>query len=123
MSNATFTAVLGASPNPERYSNKAIHMLLEHHHQVIPVHPIHKSIDGIPSVAKLADIDVPVDTVTMYMNAKTSAPLAEELIALNPRRVIFNPGAESPDLQAKLKAAGIEVEEACTLVLLQSGQY
>lgn len=71
----------------------------------------------------LASIDVPVDTVTLYVNPAISAPLEADLIALRPRRVIFNPGTESDALMEALKKRGIEVEEACTLVMLATGQY
>ena len=117
------TIVLGASNKPERYAYKAQQMLRSHGHQVIPVHPVHREIEGVPVVHRLADIHEPIDTVTVYLNSETSLPLSDELIRIKPRRVIFNPGAESPKLQEQLEGAGISVENACTLVLLQTGQY
>lgn len=115
--------VLGASPKVERYSNKAVRLLLEHGHTVLPVHPAVDVIEGLPVYTHLQDIEKPVDTVSMYLSPQLSAPLADELVEMNPQRVIFNPGTESPELQDKLCKAGIEVEEACTLVLLHSGQF
>lgn len=115
--------VLGASPKPERYSNKAVRLLLQHGHRVLPVHPAVDEIEGLPVFKKLPAIGEPVDTVTLYLSAKLSAPLTNDLIALKPARVIFNPGTENPDLQASLEQAGIATEEACTLVLLHSGQF
>ncbi|MCF7816480.1 MAG: CoA-binding protein [Kiritimatiellales bacterium] len=116
-------AVLGASPKPERYSNKAIKLLLEHGHEVIPVHPAIPEIEGLPVVASLADIDKHVDTLTVYVSAALSTPLADAIIALNPARVIFNPGTENPSLKSALNDQGIPSEEACTLVLLNTGQF
>jgi predicted CoA-binding protein len=98
-------------------------LLREHGHEVVPVHPKLPSIAGVPVVADLSQISGPVDTVTMYVGAAISSGLADKLIALKPRRVIFNPGAENPELAAKLEASGVMVEEACTLVLLRTGQY
>lgn len=115
--------VLGASAKPERYSNRALHLLLEKGFVVLPVHPALDEIEGLPVFKKLPDLGTPVDTVTVYLSPKLSAPLAEDLLAVKPRRVIFNPGTESPELQKKLRAAGLEVEEACTLVLLNTGQF
>ena len=115
--------VLGASAKPERYSNRALRLLLEHGHEVIPVHPALADIEGLPVVARLESIDTPVDTVTLYVSAQISSPLAEALIQLKPKRVIFNPGTENPSLRAKLVAVGILCEEACTLVLLNTGQF
>lgn len=117
------TVIIGASDKPDRYSHKAQVLLREHDHEVVPVHPKLGSIAGVPVVADLSQISGPVDTVTMYVGAAISSGLADKLIALKPRRVIFNPGAENPALATQLEAAGVVVEEACTLVLLRLGQY
>ncbi len=115
--------VLGASDKGDRYSNKAQKLLTRHGHRVIPVHPKLAQIDGVPVVASLRDIHERVDTVTMYVGPERSAAFTADLIALKPRRVIFNPGSESSVLQSQLSAHGIITEEACTLVLLNTGQY
>ena len=115
--------VLGASPKPERYSNKAVVALLQHGHEVIPVHPAVREIEGLEVLPELGEIAEPVDTVTVYLGPARSSALSEGLLALNPRRVILNPGAENPELASALEASGIEVEEACTLELLASGQF
>lgn len=115
-------AVVGASPNPERYSNQAIRLLKSHGHNVIPVNPAQQEIEGLPVAAKLEDLKG-VDTVTMYVGPKHSGAFLPGLLALKPRRVIFNPGAENEELEKALNDAGIEVEEACTLVLLRTGQF
>lgn len=116
-------AVLGASPKPERYSNRAIHMLREYGHTVIPVNPIQREIAGLPVAASLQAITQAVDTVTVYVSPAHLEPLLEGLLALKPKRVIFNPGAEHPRIAAQLENAGIATEEACTLVLLRSRQF
>ena len=115
--------VLGASPKPERYSNQAVRLLLKHGHQVIPVHPAVERIEGLKVAASLAEAVGPIDTVTMYVGPGRSDAMADELIASAPRRVIFNPGSENPGLANRLTDAGIGVEEACTLVLLNTGQF
>jgi predicted CoA-binding protein len=122
-SNPKRTVIVGASDKPDRYSNMAQLLLREHDHEVVPVHPKLASIAGVPVVADLSQISGPVDTVTMYVGAAISSGLADKLIALKPRRVIFNPGAENPALATQLETAGVVVEEACTLVLLRVGQY
>lgn len=115
--------ILGASDNPERYSHRALLLLKQHGHEVVPVHPKLVVIEETPVVADLSAIKGPVDTVTMYVGAAISTGLKDKLIALNPNRVIFNPGAENGTLAASLAEAGISCEEACTLVLLQTGQF
>ena len=116
-------AILGASDRPDRYAYKAFQQLRAHGHRVSPVHPRLKEIDGVAVVATLQDIDSPVDTVTLYVNPSILEPLIPGLVATAPRRVLFNPGTESGRAARALKAAGIEVEEACTLVLLSTGAF
>ena len=115
--------ILGASDKPERYSHRALLLLRQHGHEVVPVHPRLKEIEGVPVAADLSLITGAVDTVTMYVGAAISSGLQAKLIALNPRRVIFNPGAENGTLAAVLAEAGITCEEACTLVLVNTGQF
>lgn len=115
--------VLGASPKPERYSNKAVRMLLEAGHKVIPVHPAMDTIEGLPTVKSLEEINEQVDTLTVYVSEKISTDLAGRILALNPQRVVFNPGTENPSLQKKLEDNHIKTELACSLVLLRTGQF
>lgn len=115
--------IVGASNNPERYSHRTLLLLRKHGHEVVPVHPKLTEIESVPVIADLRLITGPVDTVTMYVGPAISSGLTEKLVALNPRRVIFNPGAENAVLEAALQQAGIACEEACTLVLLNTGQF
>ncbi len=116
-------AVLGASDKPNRYSNQAVALLKTHGHNVFPVHPRHASIHGLTVYPRLADVPEPVDTVTLYLAADKSSRLENDLLALKPRRVIFNPGAENPALAAALEQNGIQTLEACTLVMLHTNQF
>lgn len=116
-------AILGASDKPDRYSNKAQRLLVQHGHTVVPVHPALKQIEGVDVVPSLDAIQEPVDTLTMYVGPAISTGVADKIVALKPGRVIFNPGTENPELQTKLDGSGIPWEEACTLVLLNTGQY
>lgn len=116
--------VLGASNDPTRYSHLAMVNLREKGFKRLPVHPREKVVDGEKVYASLKElIGQSIDTVTMYVGPALSTNLAEDLLKLKPRRVIFNPGSENPELQKQLAAAQIEVIEACTLVMLRTGQF
>jgi hypothetical protein len=119
----TSVAVLGASPNEERFSFKAVRLLKENGFNPIPVHPKGHSVDGVVGLKSLTEIDKPVDTLTMYVNAKISDGEYDNIINLNPRRVIFNPGAENSNLAEKLNKSGIEIVVACTLIMLNTEEY
>ena len=116
-------AVLGASTNEERYSFKAVQMLEEHGFSPVPVHPAGHVVNSIRAVKTLDDIEEKVDTLTMYVGEKISSKQLNDILKLKPRRVIFNPGAENKQLAEKLKEHGIEVVEACTLVMLRTEQF
>ena len=116
-------AVLGASPKEERYSFKAVRMLKEYNFNPIPVHPAGHVVDGITAAKQIGDIKEEIDTLTVYVNAKISGGQFDAISTLKPRRVVFNPGAENPELAGKLSDAGIEVIEACTLVMLRTQQF
>jgi hypothetical protein len=115
--------VLGASPKRERYSHQAMVLLQKYGHRVIPVNPGHDQIDGLTVARSLDSINEAVDTVTVYIAPAHLDSQLKSLLALNPKRVIFNPGAEHPQASAALAAQGVAVEDACTLVLLRTGQY
>lgn len=116
-------AILGASKKVERYAYKAFKMLQEHGHQVVLVAPAVGEVEGIKVIEQLAEVDQPIDTLTMYVSSHISDNLEKDILKLKPARVIFNPGSENPKLEKNLKAAGIEVLEACTLVLLKTNQF
>ena len=120
---AQTVAVLGASNNPERYANMAVRRLREAGHHVIPVNPALDTIEGLPVAQSLGDIADPIDTLTLYIGPQRSAPMIDDILRLAPKRVIFNPGTESQDLAAALDRANIPHLKACTLVMLQTGQF
>jgi predicted CoA-binding protein len=115
--------VLGASNKPGRYSYRALKELVNHGHEAVPVHPVLKEIEGIKVVNRLADIKGRVDTVTLYVGPERSAGMAAAIAALKPRRIIANPGAESEEIKKEAEKKNIEYVEACTLVMLASGQF
>lgn len=116
-------AVLGASAKPDRYSNKAIKMLVDAGHHVLPINTAGGEIEGLPVFSTLADVDTQIHTVSVYVGPANIKALIPGIIASRPQRVIANPGAESIFLKAATQAANIQYLEACTLVLLSTGQF
>ncbi|KAA3613722.1 MAG: CoA-binding protein [Calditrichaeota bacterium] len=116
-------AVLGASTKRDRYSNQAVRLLREYGHEVIPVNPREKVIEDIPVVENISKLEGAIDSLTIYLNPQLSSKMADQIVALNPGRVILNPGAESPELEKVLDAKGIEYLHACTLVMLRTDQF
>ncbi len=115
--------VLGASNKPSRYSFKAIKSLLSHGHRVIPVHPVIDQIEDLPVIAQLSQIEELVDTLTLYIAPGIGETMIADIIALAPRRIIFNPGTESVTMKRHFMEQGIEIVEDCTLVMLDRGCF
>lgn len=120
--NKKKTLVLGASSNPARYSYLAINNLRAKGHEVVAIGKRIGKVNDVPIATEAKPI-FGLDTVTLYLNANNQKPYYDYIIAQNPRRIIFNPGAENEELAALAKSKGIILQEACTLVLLSTGQY
>jgi hypothetical protein len=116
------TLVLGASTNPGRYSNMAIRRLVDQNIETTAFGIRGGTVSEVQIKDNFADFQN-IDTVTLYINPKHQKEYYQKILDLNPRRVIFNPGTENPEFFEVLENAGIEVEVACTLVLLATGQY
>ena len=116
------TLVIGASENPERYSNKAIRALVSHQHEVVAIGLREGEVSGVSFNSEKKAFEK-IDTVTMYIGPQNQPDYYTYILNLKPHRVIFNPGTENPEFISQLKAAGIYSEIACTLVLLATGQY
>jgi len=116
-------AIIGASNKEDRYSCKAVKLLKEKGHEVYPVHQRIKDIEGIPVYSSIGSIEDDIDTVTMYVASDVSDKIGDEIVSKEPRRIIFNPGAENPTLEQKAKDKGIATQNACTLVMLNTGQF
>jgi len=116
------TVVLGASDNPERYSNLAIKKLRAHGHPVIAIGKRKTAVEDVP-VQQEAPSAAGVDTITLYLNPNNQKAYYDYILSLHPKRIIFNPGAENEELKKLAKEKKIDVMEACTLVLLTTGQF
>jgi uncharacterized protein len=116
------TLVIGASENPERYSNKAINMLAKYHHPIVAIGSRKGVVNNIEIVTEKNNIEN-IDTVTLYLNENRQKDYMSYILLLYPKRIIFNPGAENEEFKKVAEAQGIHCMEACTLVLLSTGQY
>jgi predicted CoA-binding protein len=116
------TVVLGASPNPMRYSYLAVNRLRANQHPVVAIGK---------RVGPVSDISIQTDhphfdgvhTITLYLNANNQKQYYDYIMSLHPKRIIFNPGAENEELAKMASKEGIQAIEACTLVMLSTGQY
>jgi len=116
------TLVFGASRKPERYSNIAIKKLTAFGHEVVAVGGREAEVHGVQILTGHPHFD-DIHTITMYMGADRQTDHYGYFFSLNPKRIIFNPGAENPELFQMAEDKGIIAENACTLVMLSTGEY
>lgn len=116
------TLVLGASTKPERVSNQSIHRLIRDGYDVVAVGNREGEVAGIP-IHKGATPFQNVDTITLYLNAQRQREYYDYIVSLHPRRIIFNPGTENPELAKLARENDIQTEVGCTLVMLSLGDY
>jgi len=116
------TLVIGASDNPARYSNMAIRSLRHHGYEVVAIGRKKTQVGDVP-VEKETQRRDDIDTITLYLNPTHQEEYYDYFLSLNPRRIIFNPGTENDELERLASEQGIQCDEACTLVLLSTGQY
>ena len=116
------TLVLGATPDSSRYAFLASNKLVRYGHPIINVGLKKGEVAGIP-IEKPEVIHKDVDTITLYVGSRNQAPLYDYILKTHPKRIIFNPGTENPELENLAESKGIETLYGCTLVMLSIGDY
>ncbi len=116
------TLVLGASPNTERYSNRAVKLLRHFQHTVVAIGGRPNKIDDVEIIKGTPALD-DIDTVTLYLGIERQVAYYEYIISLKPKRLIFNPGTENHKLKKMAQSHNIETIEKCTLIMLNRGDY
>lgn len=116
------TLILGASTNPARYAYLVANKLVRKGHPIVNVGRKVGKVAGV-EIQLPETIYTDIDTITVYVGPQNQAPYYDYILNTKPKRLIFNPGAENPELAELARNKGIEVVEACTLVMLNTGQY
>lgn len=116
------TLILGASENPGRYSYLALNRLLDHGHEVVAIGKSKGAVRDVTIGTEQIELN-DIDTITLYLNPDNQKKYYDYILATKPKRIIFNPGTENIELESLAEGAGIKTMEACTLVMLSTGQY
>lgn len=117
------TLVMGANENPEKYVYRCATGLISRGYPVVLFGLKEGTIMGEKIITTLPDQIDDLQTVTLYMNPRNQQPYYAKILALKPKRVLFNPGTENPEFEQMLEEAGIEASEVCNLVMLSTGTF
>lgn len=122
MNNPKKTLIIGATTNPNRYAYAAAHRLTQRGHKIALIGLREGEVAGVPISTQKENYE-DIDTVTLYVGPRHQPEYYDYVVSLRPRRVIFNPGTENGEFESRLAKEGIEPVEACTLVMLATGEY
>ncbi|UEG53757.1 CoA-binding protein [Mucilaginibacter daejeonensis] len=122
LTNEKKTLILGATPDPSRYAYLAANRLVRTGHPIVNVGIKKGEVAGV-AIEKAETVHDDIDTITLYVGPQNQPPLYDYILATNPKRIIFNPGTENPELRRMARERGIETLSACTLVMLSTGEY
>ncbi|MDT3404007.1 CoA-binding protein [Mucilaginibacter terrae] len=122
LTNQKKTLILGATPDASRYAYLAANRLVRTGHPIINVGIKKGEVAGV-AIEKPEAIHSDIDTITLYVGPQNQPQLYDYILATNPKRIIFNPGTENPELRSLARERGIETLAACTLVMLSTGDY
>jgi predicted CoA-binding protein len=117
------TLVLGANDNPEKYAYRCAVGLIQRGYPVILHGHKEGEVMGEKIVTTFPDHIDNLETVTLYLGPARQKDLYAKILALKPKRVLFNPGTENPEFEKMLKEAGIDAQEVCSLVMLSTGEF
>jgi predicted CoA-binding protein len=109
-------AIIGASNHRRKFGNKAVRAYQHKGWDVYPVHPHESSIEGLTAYKTIADVPRPIDRVSLYLPAQVTLTIIDDIAAVEPEDVFFNPGADSPEVIAKARVLGMNVIQACVIV-------
>lgn len=109
-------AVVGASADRSKFSNKAIRAYLQQGWDVYPVNPKGGEIEGLRVFASLRDVTNRLDRVSIYLPPAVGIGLLPDVAAAAPAEFWVNPGAESDELLAEARRLGLDPIVACSIV-------
>ncbi len=116
MSDKKTVAIIGASADRNKYSNKSVRAHLKQGWEVYPVNPKGGEIEGLKAYTSLAEIPVPLDRVTIYLPPQIGVKSLADIAAVKPGEFIVNPGAESDELIEEGRRLGLDPIVACSIV-------
>jgi uncharacterized protein len=109
-------AIIGASADRNKFSNKSIHAHLAAGYEVFPVHPKEETIEGLKVYRSMLDIPVALDRVSLYLPPAIGLKVLDDIAKKGCRELWINPGAESPELMARAEGLKLNTIYACSYV-------
>ena len=108
-------AIIGASKDKSKFSNKAVRAYKKHHHVVFPVNPNVREIEGLRCYPSLFEVPLDLDAVSLYVPPEIGVKVVDDILKKGIKKVYLNPGAESKEIKDRLKNNKIQVILKCSI--------
>ena len=109
-------AIIGASSDRKKFGNKAVRAYDKLGWTVYPINPRQTQIEGLKAYRSIRDVPQPLTRVSVYVPPAIGFTLLDDIAAVKPEVVFFNPGSESPELIEKASALGLNAVVACSII-------
>ena len=112
--NQTF-AVIGVSPDPEKYSYRIFKRLLENGYQTYGISPRYENIDGIPIYPDLSSVPAKIEVAVFVVNPKIGATYVTQCQEAGVQYLWMRPGTYDDALIDTLSQSQIPYVLDCML--------
>jgi hypothetical protein len=109
-------AIVGASADRSKFSNKAVRAYRDQGWHVYPVNPKGGLIEGLTVYRSIEEIPVKLDRVSLYLPPAVGITMLPSIAAAKPAEFFVNPGAESDELVAEARRLGLDPIQACSIM-------
>src|SRR5580698_9937743 len=107
-------AIVGASADQAKFSNKAIHAHLRAGYDVYPVNPKEETIEGLKCYKSVTEVPVALNRISLYLPPAVGVKVLDDIAKKGCEEFWVNPGADSPELIEKALALGLNAIVACS---------
>ena len=110
-------AILGASADRAKFSNKSLRAHAAAGYEVYPVNPRGGQIEGRAVHASLSDVPVRrLDRISVYLPPAVLLGVLSEIAQVGCDELWLNPGTVSPEVIERAMGLGLAPIEGCSIV-------
>ncbi|WP_241240704.1 CoA-binding protein [Thermotoga sp. Ku-13t] len=108
LSNVKKIAIVGASEDKRKYGNKIVRDLLSKGFEVYPINPRSETIEGIKCYRDIEELPKDIDLIVFVVPPEIGIQVVEKAIRMGFKRLWFQPGAGSKQIEDLVKNNGVE---------------
>lgn len=114
--NKPTVAIIGASADRNKFSNKSLLAHVRAGYDVYPINPKEETIEGLKCYKSIFDVPVDLGRISLYVPPTVGLRLLDDIAKKGCQELWVNPGAESPEIMEKAGALGLNAIFACSFL-------